>query len=810
MIRSFLTITLRVLWRNKVTSFVNIFSLTIGITAFMFIMLYVHHELSYDKFNEHYDRIYRLETEDYAKLPRAIGEYLKDKVPEIKNITRLATGGKKYISYIPERNPENQKHVEGIFFWADSTTFDVFTLPFLRGDRNTALRDPFNVVLTERTAKRLFADSDPMGKHIEFESLQFTVTGIIRDVRNSHIEIDGLFPQEAMRKVYTNLNELGPGSPHWCATYFLMDPEVDKALIADKINELKIIQALGLFDLQLKRFHIRPLKEIYFEGSSLNLQYGLRGNRKLIQAFFVIGIFMLVLACINYINLTTARSTIRAKEMALKRVVGSSSFLLACQLILESIIISFVAFGVALTLLQLLLPTFNRMAMVDIHTSDFVYPIVFVGAISGVVLIGIIAGAYPAVYLVAVKPIGIMKGAGLRDSQGSLSRKILMSFQFALSIILILGILANLRQMEYVRTADLGFNKDHIIIVNGPADPKNTHEAFAEGAALRETLKKKLLQHPDILGVSFSAGNPGEPLPIANVEIEGIKTSMAFFCIDTDYLEVMGINILKGRNFSIDRPAERDTDETFTFTNESPGILLNETAVREFGIDSPIGKIVKYQYIGGYEIQFNVIGIVEDFHFQSLHHKVQPFNMFWTLAMHTANIKISSSDLPSTLKLIEKEWKSIYGSTPFAYRFLDEVFDKNYKSDENLATVIGYFTGLAVLIACLGLFALSSFMVSRRTKEIGVRKSLGASVKEIYFMLSWDFLKWIFLAVVVACPVAFYLITLWLEGFAYHVDVGVDIFIMAALLALTIALATVTWQSLKAASANPVKALRYE
>lgn len=805
MLRSFLTITIRVLWRNKVTSFINVFSLGVGITAFIFIMLYVRHETSYDKFNKNYDRIYRLEGDDYGKLPPVIGTYVKERIPEVENIARLAGGGKSYISYRPENNPENEKQVEVISFWADSTTFGVFTLPFIQGDPQSALKEPFTVVLTQSTAKKLFGEINPMMKSIELAGNQFNVTGIIKDVKNFHIEIDALFSHESMPKVYPNrdLNETGPNSWLWSATYFLTRDKVDKGGIEEKINEaLAEINDGSLYDLQFTRFHIRPLKEIYFTGSVQNLQYGLHGNLKLIQAFLAIGIFMLVLACINYINLTTARAPSRAKEMAIKRVAGLSSILLGYQLILESVIVSFIAFVMAMTTLQLFSSKFNQLAMVDIDIAELNSPIVWATAITGVVLIGIIAGAYPAVHLTTVKPIGLMKGYGLKGSGGSLFRKTLMTFQFAISIIMIIAIIANLRQIEYVRTTDLGFNKKQIITISTPSN-------FPEEYTLRETFKERLKQQKDIMGMTFSAGHLGGHIPTALLDIEGIERTMGLFCIDEDYLETMSIKVSEGRNFSVKRPGEKFIAENWAL-NGKTGILLNETAVEDFGIDSPIGKVIKYKYQEGREYHFEIIGIVRDFHFRSLHHRVEPLVMFWTTPMHLASIQISSSHIPATLKLIEKEWKNVYGSKAFSYQFLDDVYDRHYKGDENLATVIGYFTGLAIIVACLGLFALSSFMVSRRTKEIGVRKSLGASVKEIYFMLSWDFLKWIILAIVIASPVAHYLINLWLTGFAYHIDVSADIFVIAALAAVFIALVTVTWQSLKAAYANPVRALRYE
>lgn len=416
MLRSFLTITFRVLWRNKVTSFVNIFSLSIGITAFILIMLYVHHETSYDKFNENYDRIYRLEGDDYGKLPPVAGMYIKDRVPEVKNIARLIGGWKDFISYLPDDDPEKLKHIEAIYFWADSTTFDVFTLPFIQGNPRTALKEPFTVVLTASTAEKLFGDRSPMMKSIEFEGNEFRVTGIIKDVKYSHIEIDALFSQESIPKIYS-LKDTGWNPSLWSATYLLMTADADKDLVEKKINDvLTEINDGILFDIEFEYFKIRPLRDIYFRGSVQNLQYGLHGNLKLTLALSAIGVFLLVLACINYINLTTARSAMRAKEVAIKRVAGSSLGLLRYQLLIESVLVSIIALVLAMTIVQIFLPIFNLMTRTDIAANDLNSPVVWGGIVSGAVLLGILAGIYPAIYFTAATPLGLMKGERIKGS----------------------------------------------------------------------------------------------------------------------------------------------------------------------------------------------------------------------------------------------------------------------------------------------------------------------------------------------------------------------------------------------------------
>jgi putative ABC transport system permease protein len=811
MLRSFLTITVRILWRNKVTSFVNIFSLSIGITAFILIMFYVHHETRYDKFNEHYDCIYRLEGDDYAKLPPIIGTYVKDRLPEVESIARLAGGWKNAegwepISYSPENDRENVKCADAIFFWADSTTFDVFTFPFIQGDPRSALKEPFTIVLTESTARKLFDDGDGMTKNVKLLEHEFRVTGIIRDVNDSHIEIDALISMESLEKVYLqrDLNNTAVNSWLWSATYLVIREGADKGLVEKKINGvLAEINDRSLFDIEFAQFRIRPLRDIYFEGSLQNLQYGLQGNMNLVRVFSAIGIFMLILACINYINLTTARSITRTREVAIKRVAGSSLSLLRGQFILESVVVSFIALVLSMTIIQLVLPAFNTMAMVDIRTSELNHPFVWIGLTSGVVFLGIVAGVYPALYLTAARPVALMKGETIRGSRGSL-RKLLMTFQFTISVIMIIGLIVNFRQMHFVRSADLGFKKEQVVVVITPSN-------FPAQFTSRETFRERLKQHAGITNVAFSSRSPGSEIPTVPVEYKDVTIALEGFCIDEAYLDVMEIELDKGRAFSLDRPGEKFMSQEWTSQKiGSTAVLLNETAVNELGIDSPLGKILYWKDGDGPVYPFEVIGIVKDFHFRSFHHKVSPLILLWMSPLHFANIKINSSNIPNTLKLIEKEWKNVYGQKVFQYEFLDQTFHRQYQNDENLAAVIGYFTGLAVIIACLGLFALSSFMVTRRSKEIGIRKSMGASIGTIFSMLSWDFIKWVLLAVTIASPIAWYLIHLWLRAFAYHIKIAADIFLIAAILGIGIALLTVTWQSLRAANANPVKVLRYE
>lgn len=434
--------------------------------------------------------------------------------------------------------------------------------------------------------------------------------------------------------------------------------------------------------------------------------------------------------------------------------------------------------------------------MVNIKLAEWNRPDVWIAVASSVIVLGIIAGVYPAFYLTAIKPVRLVKSPVLETSSSISPRSLLMTFQFTLSVMLIICVLVNLRQLNYLNQADLGFNKEQIVQVATPTE-------FEQELILRETFKEELQQSSDILGVSYSAGSPGGHIPTTPIDFGGVQSTKEFFLIDHDYLQVMDIDLIEGSGFT------RKKWSDVTPTDKGLECIVNETFVREVGLDSPIGKVYYAETPIGRR-PFEIIGVVRDFHIRSLHHKISAISFVQAPDQYIANIRVKSDDIRASIKNVEKIWKKVYADRPFTFSFLDETFARQYSDDKQFSTIITWFTGLALVIACLGLFALSSFMITRRTKEIGIRKSLGASIQSIYAMLSWDFLKWIVVAVLIACPIAWYLTKLWLSKFAYHIEIGVDVFIIASCVAFMVALLTVTWQALKAANANPIKSLRYE
>ena len=803
MIRSFLTITLRILWKNKITTFVNVFGLTSGIAAFLLIMFYVQHEFNVDQFNEHYDNIYRLQTDNYAKFPPIIGEHIQEKVPEIEDIVRLAIlgNGKEHISYAAANDKETPIQIQSYSYFADSSVFSVFTLPFVHGNPKTALKDPFTIVFTESTAERLFGMQNPMGETVMINDKHYLVTGIIKDVKNSHIDFEAIKSYESFLDIYDelNLNRIEAYSSLWSATYLRLSENTEQNIIKEKINRvLAEINSVSLFMIKFQEFEILPLQELYFHGSTANLQYGKQGNINLVRTLLAIAFFILFLASMNYINLTTTRASLRSKEVALKKIAGSSGGQLLYQFIFESILITTISFILAFSVVLALLPQFARISLVDISFQEIDSYHFWLFALAGILILGTLSGIYPAINLSKVNSISLIKGQSLPRMKGATLRQVLFIFQFTISTVLIIGTIINLRQLNYARNMDLGYNMEKIVFVSTPNSPRETkHE-------LRNTLKDRLLKYPNIQKISFTAGRIGSDLrPAPEAEFNGIKTmGIVYMPIDPDYLDLMEIDIVDGRNFSWDIPADRNIR-----------MIFNKTAANIISSDSSIvGTIGYYQNPNkkNSRLHFEIIGVVEDFHYQSVHHKIEPMCFVWFGPEDGMNIKISSGNIPETVRHIANEWKNVYGSIPFEYDFLDDLFDQQYKSDEHGASIIGYFTILAIIIACMGLFALSSFVAIQRTKEIGIRKVLGASTENIFIMLSRDIVKWVFIAAIISCPLAWVIMDKWLQNFAYHITIGLDIFLLSIAVALVIALSTISWQAIKSSLTKPVDALRYE
>jgi putative ABC transport system permease protein len=803
MLRNYFITAIRSIIRNKIQSFIQVLSLAIGITAVILIGLYAKNEFSYDRFNEKSDRIYRLEY-GQAGLPSAIGHQIKQEIPEVENVVRLLNwegrGSSLYLRYIPANDSTNAEMVKiENYFYCDSTIFDVFTFNLIQGDPKSALRDPNTCVLSESTARRIFGDRDPVGETLG----GMTVTGIIEDVKNSHIEINMLLSIVSLK--YAGRYSRGdPGYLNYYGadfsymTYLLLPEEINPSYIVRRVNDFfseKIRTGSSEYFNENIFFSLRALKDIYFStNQKVEKNYCKHGNIKLLRVLLTVAIIILILAVINYINLTTARASLRAKEVGIRKVSGSSKTSLINQFLIEAILVTIFSLLVALTLVQLLMPGFNELASTDL---DLVFInkqgtwVIFL--ISGVSL-GLISGIYPAVYLTGYQPVAFLSGKQVKGAGSVIFRRVLFTFQFTISITLIIGVFVIFRQLNYMKSADLGFNKELIINVQGN---------WGYNFSTRQLFRQKLLENPNIKGVAFSDAIMGgelyrDPIP---VEIDGVKKHCDGLPIDPGFIDVMEIELLDGRNLSWDRAGDYAAD----LEDLSATALINETGVREFGLEAPVGFVANW---GNYK--YEIIGVVRDFNFKSQHEKIRSCLYYWFNSLPKANIKIAPTNIPATLKYIKKEFQILFPDAVFDYSFLEETYNQQYFRDEKTVRIISNFAIVAILISCLGLFGLSSFMAARRTKEIGIRKAMGASNQSVFLMLSREFIKWVVLSIMIACPVAWFIMNKWLQSFAYRTNISWWIFALAILIAFAIAFVTVTWQSLKTARTNPLEALRYE
>jgi putative ABC transport system permease protein len=676
----------------------------------------------------------------------------------------------------------------------------VFTFNFIQGDPKTALRDPNSCVLSESTARKIFGDRDPMNESLNGRWL--TVTGIFKDLKDSHIVINMLISQVIHDSLYSTSGDYPQyfNDPSFM-TYVLLPESNNPSYFEKRITDFFTSKWTAEFNFHPEgSFSLRPLKDIYFTTNlEHELNYFSHGNLKLIRILGITTILILVLAIINYINLTTARASLRAKEVGIRKVAGSSKSSLVIQFLVEAIVVTLFSFLIALTMVQLLLPAFNQLASTDVEMEFKDMPGTWIIYLVSVIVLGLISGIYPAIYLTVFKPVKYLSGEHVKGTGSVVFRRVLLTFQFTISMVLIIGVIVIFRQLAYMKTADLGFNKELVINIYS--------YKWQYDLSKRQVLRQQLLQNPNIRGVTFSHNIMGKEQTIANEEIEinGINKQVGGLGCDPDFFNVMGIELLDGRNFAWDRPGDyflQGSKSLQTIWN----MIVNETFVREFELEEPIGTLVKW---GSRSAM--IIGVVRDFNFNSQHEKILPNIYLWSQFAPFASIKIAPENIQSSLEYIEKEYKTMFsGARDFDYTFLDETYARQYLRDERIARIITNFAIVAILIACLGLFGLSSFMAVRRTKEIGIRKAMGASVQTVFLMLSREFTKWILLSVAIACPIAWYIMHRWLQGFAYRTNISWWIYALAILIAFTIAFVAVTWQSVKTARTNPVEALRYE
>jgi len=795
MIKNYIKIAFRNLWRHKSFSLINIIGLAVGMTACLLIMMYVRFELSYDNFHAKGDQIYRLnvdikssatETMKLAVGSAPMGPALKGDFPEILESTRLFGGG--MLVKVNDRIFQEDK-----VFYAEPSLFKVFSLQMVKGDPAQALNNPYSLVITESTAKKYFGSDDPMGKTILVENkYPSTVTGVIKDIPvNSQLQCDMLYSVSTLEKMYPGRLEQWGNFGNF--TYLLLGKGTDATRLQAKfpaflkrhINETdrKNGEDYALF--------IEPLKDAYMDTREWAGETGSKSN---IYIFSIIASFILLIAAINFINLTTARATERAKEVGIRKVIGAMRSQLTGQFLGESIVISLISFLFAVGLVSLLLPQFNQLAGKEICPNIFAHGYIFILFVISLA-IGLAAGFYPALALSAFKPIVVLKGRFSTSSKGTLLRKGLVIFQFTISIILIVGTLVVYNQLKYMRSQPLGFDKDQMLMLNFGGDDK-VHASLEE-------VKNEFKSIPNVLSVTASSGVPGLGNPNAHSEIENKEGTMQpininMYDVDYDFVKTYGMKIIAGRDFS-----------TSFGTDTTKAIVINEATSKALGFSSPAQAVGKKFSQWGRDGQ--IVGVVKDFHYRSLQENVEPLNFRVNPGNTWAfTLKISAANVPATIAAVQNKWKTLIPQRPFDYSFVDQSFDKQYSTEDRFGTLFLYFSVLAIFISCLGLLGLASYSTLQRTREIGIRKVMGASIFGIVNMLSKEFLLLVIIAAVIAFPLSWYGMHTWLQDFAYKINIGWWVFAIAGMLSVMIAITTVSFQAIRAALANPVKSLRSE
>jgi putative ABC transport system permease protein len=809
MFRNYLKVAWRNLLRNKIFSVINIVGLAIGLACFLLISLYVLDELGFDKFYDHSDRIYRLNADirfggadlHMPFTSDMMGQVLKKDYPQIEEYARLySSSGSKLIK------KGNEYIDEPKVVHADSTFFRVFNLPAIAGDPKTALNDPNTVVVTESAAKKYFGTSDAMGKTLEISDRKKTVykvTAVIKDLpHNFHIPFEFYF---SMKNVdYT----WGQFLSHNFHTYILLKKGIDSKAFAknftqyiDKycLPEAKQFMRISSMDDFRKagnklEYSMIPVRDIHLY-SDRPYEFLPSGNIQYIYIFSAVALLILLIACINFMNLTTARSANRAREVGIRKVLGTERQELIMQFLTESTLMAILSLLIAIALAWLVLPLFNNISAKTMTMGSFFSPVILPLLIALPIGVGLLAGSYPAFFLSAFKPIEVLKGKLKLGTRSGGLRSLLVVFQFATSIMLIIGTIVIYKQLNYIQTRDLGFKKDQVLVINGVNTLNDNEKAF----------KNKVLEMSGVEGGSLSSYLPvtSSSRSDHSYSKEAVMDSkngidMQTWYIDYDYLKTMGMQMVKGRNFSKD------------FGSDSTAVIINETTAAFLGYSDPVGK--KIYTIGDSDktISYNIIGVVKNFNFETLHQNIGPLSFFLGTRGALASFKVNTTQVKSLVSQIETVWKSMAPGMPFSYRFMDESFNEMYRSEQRVGQIAMIFAVLAILIACLGLFGLATFIAEQRTKEIGIRKVLGASVQGIVRLLSKDFMKLVAIAFIIAAPLSGWAMHSWLNDFAYRIKLEWWIFGLAGILALAIALGTVSFQAIKAAISNPVKSLRTE
>ncbi len=796
--------------KNKLQTLINVTGLSIGMASCILILMFVFDELGYDKFWENGDRVYRMALEriypgrstKYAIIPPSYAQSVKKELPEVEETVRIFNnGGETLIRH------NNQVYQERNVLFADSNFFKVFKLPLLYGNPEKALLAPNTIVLTESTAKRYFGTTNAIGKYIELvQGPKLQVTGVSADMpKNAHFQFDFLASIKGNRFAEAT-NHISFAA----STYLLLKPHTSPERVQAKFPAIVEKYAAGevqrTFGVSYKDYvkagngyfyFLQPLQSIHLE-SHLEAELGANGSSNLVYIFMVIAVFVLLIACINFMNLATARSTERAKEVGIRKTLGSTKSQLSIQFLTESVLLSVTSLFVATLIVVIALPFFNNLANKNLILDNFFtwknIPLMLILSIA----VGLAAGLYPAGVLSSFQPIQVLKGKFASKKQGHALRNGLVVFQFSISIILIISTLVVYRQLNFIQNKELGYSKDFVIHLRGAGFLGERTQVFKDEVQKIAGVEKVggTSAEPgqeQFFGISFRKGGEKETV-----------TGKAMVA-DEGYLQTLNMEIADGRFFHKE-------------FNDSLSVILNEEAVKALGLKNPIGQKVfspdNFVQGDGPEVTYTIVGVVKDFHFSSLHQKITPLfivnNRFFARTSNLIGVRINTPDFQSVVSQLQQTWKKFLPEQPFNYAFLDADLAELYRNEKVSQQVFWIFSFLGILIACMGLLGLVSYIVQQRTKEIGIRKVLGATVPGIILLLSKDLLKLVLIALIVASPVAYYFMHSWLQDFAYRTEIAWWIFILAGVMAVIIAFATISFQAIKAALMNPVKSLKTE
>ena len=789
----------RSLVKHKAYSVINVVSLTIGMVCCLLIALYVSDELGYDHYHEKADRLYKLVMEtktpegesSFALTPAPLGAALVRDFPEVETSTRLFTLFGNAVVTVGDKS-----FVERRVFFADSTFFDVFSVPLVAGDPSRALAGPNSVVLSASMAHKYFGAEDPIGRTLEINSsFSVTVTAVMTDIRpDTHFHADFLislagagFSRNSSFISNNNYVVLRPGSDPAALQAKL--PEVFRryaaAQIADRYGQSYDERVASGF---ATTWSLIPVTDIHLHS---HRQYEIEpnGSAETVYAFAAVALFVLLIACANFVNLATARAASRAREIAVRKVVGSNRTQLLIQFLVESSVLTVIALVVAVVAVELVLPAFNAFSGKQLTPAFLLNPFWILGLAGGAVVVTLVAGLYPAMVLSSLRPVAMLKRSGFPGERKRAVRSGLVVFQFAVSIALIAGTLVVQRQLGFLSRRDLGFDKEQVLVIQ---------RAYLLGSRLN-MFKEEVRKDPQTIDIGSSSTIPGRLFGQSSYRDEHSETSYSLHeaGVDAGFIPTLRINLVAGRNFSD------------AIASDSSAVILNQAAARLFGWEDPLGK--RLAYPGSRSTwRGTVVGIVKDFNFQSLHDRIQPLVMFYQPSQQYVTVRLKPRELQESVQHVEALWRNLVPQQPFQFSFLDQDFDALYRADQRTGTILSVFTLLAIAIACLGQVGLVAFIIERRTKEIGVRKVLGASTGSVVGLLSKDFVLLIVGANVIAWPIVLYAMNRWLEQFAYRIEISWWILAGAGVLALLVALLTVSIQSVRAAMANPVDSLRYE